>query len=156
MATQKLQVNRALPVLPSNNCDVPFPAVTTSGTATANGGFNFSDSTKNFIALNVSAGDIVYNTTSSTGFTVISVVNATTLEINVSGGVVATNAYTIYLKENNNGCVIMVGAAGTVRLTTSGGDTVTLNGLAAGQFIPVQALKIWLTGTTATGIVAFW
>jgi hypothetical protein len=46
-----------------------------------------------------------------------------------------------------------VAVAGPVRLTTLGGDTVTVQ-IAAGIAFPVRAQRVWQTGTTATGIVA--
>ena len=46
-----------------------------------------------------------------------------------------------------------VATAGTVRVTTSGGDTATVT-IVAGVAFPVRARRIWATGTTATGIVA--
>jgi hypothetical protein len=56
----------------------------------------------------------------------------------------------------NNGCVLYVGVAGDVKVTTAGGDTVVFTGLLAGMFVPVQVLKVWATDTTATDIVALW
>lgn len=50
----------------------------------------------------------------------------------------------------------MVGAAGNVKITTVGGSTVTLTGVAAGVPLPISVSRIWSTGTTATGIVALW
>ena len=56
----------------------------------------------------------------------------------------------------NNGCVLYVGVAGDVKVTTAGGDTVVFTGLLAGMFVPVQVLRVWATDTTATDIVALW
>lgn len=56
----------------------------------------------------------------------------------------------------NNGCVLYIGGDGDVRVTTAGGDTVTFVGLTAGSFVPVQVLRVWVTGTTATDILALW
>lgn len=56
----------------------------------------------------------------------------------------------------NNGCVLYVGGAGNIKVTTAGGDTVTFNGLLAGMFLPVQVLRVWSTDTTATNIIALW
>ena len=50
---------------------------------------------------------------------------------------------------------INVAQAGSVRVTTLGGDTVTVF-VAAGGVFPLRASRIWATGTTATGIVALW
>ena len=44
-----------------------------------------------------------------------------------------------------------VSTPGTVRVTTSGGTTADLS-IHPGQAFPVQAIRVWLTGTTATGI----
>ena len=57
---------------------------------------------------------------------------------------------------SSNGCVLYIGGAGNVRVTTDGGDDVVFVGLAAGQFIPVQVTRVWATNTTATNIVALW
>jgi hypothetical protein len=56
----------------------------------------------------------------------------------------------------NNGCVLYVGGAGDIKVTTAGGDTVVFTGLLAGMFVPVQVLRVWATDTTATNIVALW
>ena len=56
----------------------------------------------------------------------------------------------------NNGCVLYVGSAGDVKVLTVGGDEVTFTGIQDGTFIPVQVLRVYSTGTTATNIVALW
>jgi hypothetical protein len=48
---------------------------------------------------------------------------------------------------------INVAETGAVRVTTVGGDTATVF-VAAGTTFPVRAVRVWATGTTATGIVA--
>ena len=57
---------------------------------------------------------------------------------------------------SNNGCVLYVGGAGNVKVLTVGGDEVTFTGIQAGTFMPVQVLRVYSTGTTATNIVALW
>jgi hypothetical protein len=156
MATQKLQVGRALAVIPSDYADIPFPAVTISSTVTGTTGFTLTDSTADFIALGVKAGDIVYNTTVFTAATVQSVTSATTLVLNVTGYVTVGDSYVLYNGQNNNGCVLYIGSPGDIKITTVGGDDVVFAALLAGQFIPVQTLKISETGTTATEILALW
>ena len=56
----------------------------------------------------------------------------------------------------NNGCVLYVGGAGNVKVLTVGRDEVTFTGVQAGTFMPVQVLRVFATGTTATSIVALW
>ena len=48
---------------------------------------------------------------------------------------------------------INVATSGSVRITTTGGTTATIQ-VAAGIAFPVRATRIWATGTTATNIVA--
>lgn len=154
MATQKLQVGRALRVIQSADCDVPFPAVSASGVNSAPSTFQLVDSTKDFVALNIQTGDIVYNTSAETAATVVKVISPTVLELNASIFTTSPNAYTIYAGGNNDGCVLYVGAAGDLTVTTIGGDTVTFVGVLAGQFIPVKVLKVSVS--TADDILALW
>jgi hypothetical protein len=48
---------------------------------------------------------------------------------------------------------LYVGASGDVKITDLAGTAITLVGLAAGVFHPVCAIRVYSTGTTATGIV---
>lgn len=57
---------------------------------------------------------------------------------------------------SNNGCVLYVGGAGNLKVLTIGGDEVILPNVQAGTFVPVQVLRVFATGTTATSIVALW
>ena len=50
----------------------------------------------------------------------------------------------------------MVGTAGNVKVTTTGGDTVILYSVVAGVIHGVQCSRIWSTGTTAASITAVW
>ena len=59
----------------------------------------------------------------------------------------------------NNGCVLYIGTAGTggiLRVLTVGGDDITFYGVQSGTFFPVQVLRVFLSDTTATNIVALW
>lgn len=56
----------------------------------------------------------------------------------------------------NNGCVLYVGVGGDLRVMTVGGDEVTFYNIQDGSFLPVQVLRVYATGTTATNIVALW
>jgi len=49
---------------------------------------------------------------------------------------------------------LSVGAGGTLRVTTLGGNTVDLNPQ-DGQFMPIRVSRVHATGTTATGIVGW-
>ena len=163
MPNLKLQVSRALKVIPSVNTNIPMPNVIVTSIATTTTANKLVDSTKNFTSLgtnplNVQVGDIVYNTTSSLAATVTNVDSATQLSLNANI-MTATNAYTLYLGTNTAGsvepCVLYVGVGGTLNVTTAGGDVVNLVGIASGTFLPVQVIRV-NSVVTATDIIALW
>ena len=53
-------------------------------------------------------------------------------------------------------CVLYVGGAGNLRVLTAGGSDVTLSGVAAGTFIPIQVVRVFYEDTTAGSILALW
>jgi hypothetical protein len=163
MPNLKLQVSRALKVIPSPNTNIPMPNVIVTSTATTTTANKLVDSTKNFTSLgtnplNVQVGDIVYNTTSSTAATVTNVDTATQLSLNANI-MTATNAYTLYSGTNTAGsvepCVLYVGVGGTLNVTTAGDDVVNFVGIASGTFLPVQVIRV-NSVVTATDIIALW
>ena len=56
----------------------------------------------------------------------------------------------------NYGCVLYVGVAGNLRVTTVAGDDVTFENIQNGSFFPVQVKQVFSTGTTADNIIALW
>lgn len=156
MATQKLQVGRAIKVIPSDNCEVPFPAINASGTNDSFSPFKLIDTTQTFLTKNIQVGDIVFNTTNFLGSVITNVDSETTLTLanNVFTG--TTKTYVIYAGGNNNGCVLYVGSSGDLKITTVGGDVVSLVGISGGQFIPIHVSKVWDSGTSAGDIIALW
>lgn len=69
------------------------------------------------------------------------------------GAVAVTPSDTVNLA---NPSVIYVGVTGNVKVTTAQGDEVTFTAVPAGAVIPVQVLRVWSTGTTATTMVAIY
>ena len=157
MAYQKLQVERALTVIPDDNINIPNVAgPTVSGTTSqpAPQVALLVDATKDFTAIQGLLGSIVY--VGREVATVASVTNATTLTL--SAGIMSTigvSEYVIYADENK-GCVLYVGNTGSVRVLTAGNDDVTFVGIPAGAFVPVQVKRVLETGTDADDIVALW
>lgn len=49
--------------------------------------------------------------------------------------------------------VIYVGGSGSAKVTTAQGDEVTFVGLIGGTVIPVQVIRVWATGLTATNLI---
>ena len=163
MPNLKLQVSRALKVIPSPNTNIPMPNVIVTSLATATTTSKLVDSTKNFSSvgtnpLNVQVGDTVYNNTLSSAAIVTNVDSATQLSLN-SNIMLSTNTYTLYSGTNTAGsvepCVLYVGVGGTLNVTTAGGDVVKLVGIASGTFLPVQVIRV-NSVVTATDIIALW
>lgn len=160
MAYQRLQVGRALGVIPSDTINIPnVAAVATSGTTTsASGppGNLLADSTKNFSELGVKVGDIVV--AGNDIYTVTGFVGTNYVEISGSTDVSSGVSYTIYSQADNpsNGCTLYVGLAGNLTVETVGGDVIQFTGVPTGSFIPVHVLKVMSTGTDAQNIVALW
>lgn len=51
---------------------------------------------------------------------------------------------------------LYVGTAGNLAVTTSGGQSVTFVGVAAGTLLPLRVDRVLASGTTASSIVALW
>ena len=162
MPNLKLQVSRALKVIPSVNTNIPMPNVIVTSVTTGAATNKLIDTARNFSSvgvnpLNVQVGDIVYNTTNSVAATVTNVDSATQLSLNSPMG--AANNYTLYSGTNTAGsvepCVLYVGVGGTLNVTTAGGDVVNFVGIASGTFLPVQVIKV-NSVVTATDIIALW
>jgi hypothetical protein len=66
------------------------------------------------------------------------------------GAVAVTPSDTVNLKYPS---VIYCGSAGNVKVTTAQGDVTTFAVL-PGVVIPVQVIRVWATGTSATSLVA--
>jgi len=160
MATQKLQASRALEVIVSNDADIPFPALIFKGTSTDSSSEILIDSSASFIANNIKTGDIVYNITRQNASTVLSVTDSS--EITLTGGLFEVgDQYKIFQASpqtglGNQGCVLYIGSGGSLSVTTSGNDILEFKNLAPGTFFPVNVLKIFSTGTTASDIIALW
>ena len=157
MATQKLQVGRAFPItILSDDVDIPFPALSASGTATVSNATQLEDSTANFVQGGINPGDIIYNTQTSEADIVTGINSPTVITLaGFSLGFSSGDTYKIYAGNNNQGCVLYIGIGGDLEIQTVGNDNVTFIGLTAGQFVPVNVMKI-RTGTTAANIIALW
>tara|TARA_B100001778_G_C18419860_1_gene552786 strand:- start:85 stop:549 length:465 start_codon:yes stop_codon:yes gene_type:complete len=154
MAYQKLNASKAWKVYPSD--DAPIPQVMVqdgSGTATAQTATTVTDNTVDFLKLGVKRGMILVNTTTNAS-TIITGIVGDTLTVNANVFVVG-NAYQIYGGQNN-GAVLYVGTTGNIRVLTAANDDVVFVGVPAGQFIPVNVIKVFASGTTADDILALW
>jgi hypothetical protein len=166
MANVRIQPSRALTVAKSDFADIPYPAIAETGVDdTAPVGNQLIDSTKDFVALNIYAGNIIYNmsTIPPTAATIIAnplPTSPDTLELNAPIFTGAGDSYIIYQSSpqaggQNTGCVLYVGGTGDLTVTTAGGDVVTFVGVQGGTFLPVQVVKVWNTGASSD-ILALW
>jgi hypothetical protein len=155
MAAQKLQVGRALAVLPSDNTDIPFPMEVAIGTASGGSATTLVDATATFITSGVKPGDIIYNIGTGAATTVLGVNSETTIMTIGGAAFAATNTYVIYQGSNNDGCVLYIGVGGDLDIITVGGDQVTLVNVLSGQFIPIQVKRV-LTSSTVSSVLALW
>jgi hypothetical protein len=73
---------------------------------------------------------------------------------------VVTPSNTVDITKNvsdiNTGCVLYIGTGGDLKVKTIGGDEVTFVNIQDGSFLPVQVLRVFATGTSATNILALW
>ena len=51
---------------------------------------------------------------------------------------------------------LYVGGTGTLKITFADGGAVTFTNVASGTLLPIQAVLVWDTGTTASDIVAIY
>ena len=169
MAYQKLQAGKAWSVYPSDNTNIPnIGVVGPSGNTDATGGANkylidgnrTGADTNNFATLKftlcgLKKGMIIVNSTDGSQSELVAVINDTTIEVKDAIFAAQPKAYAIY-GGVQEGAVLYVGGTGNIKITTVAGDDVTLTSVPTGSFVPVQTVKIFSTGTTATNIVALW
>jgi hypothetical protein len=155
MASQKLQVERALYVIPSDTVNIPSPeSLIISSLASATTTNKLVDAAAEFDGDQlVPIGSVIYNTTTQYTAKVTAVDNATQLTIDTDIMSIG-DSYKIYSKESND-CMLYIGVSGDVNVVTSGTDSVVYKNVAVG-FMPVHIKKVLSTGTTATDIIANW
>jgi hypothetical protein len=179
MAYPKINVNTGLAVgvIASDTILIPSPALPTlTGAATATTTNKLVDSNAKFVTNKVQIGDIVYNTTDNTVVTVTAIDSETTLT--VSANLFAdTENYKVFIGgpvfstsiNSSSGCLLYVGSNedmtatemgyATIKVKTIAGNDVTFNKFPVGQYLPVQVLQVFSTGTESTSrvsCVAIW
>ena len=163
MAYQKLQVSNGLGVIPSDTVRIPNPDTLvvsgTDGNASVAGTFSSAGST--FITNRVQQGAIIYATTKA--YYVLSVDSETSLTVSIADGVIAgaTTVFQIY-NEATVGCILFAGVLGNIGIQlaqqngTDNNTSLLFKGISAGGFLPTQAIRVDLTTTTATDLIALW
>lgn len=80
------------------------------------------------------------------------------LQVTKAKNVVASDSVNVYYNTvgDNTGCVLYIGTGGDLKVKTASGDDVVFANLADGTFLPVQILRVFATGTTASNIISLW
>lgn len=160
MSVFKSQFTRALSVIPSADCNIPFPApIVSSVTTSLDAGSILIDNTVNFVDLNVKTGDIVYNNSLGLAATVLTVDNNEQITVNADIFTAPTCSYTIYQASpqtglGNTGCYLMSDADVSVNVITVGGDDLTIS-LGKSIICGLQVLKLSAVLGEAN-VVALW
>lgn len=156
MAYLKLQTSTALNIVTSDDANIPFPNAIASGTSDTVTANQLNDTTGTFVTSNVQTGDVVVNLTTNQSATVVSVIDEENLLMNANIFLASGDKFVIYANNRKEGCVLYIGAGGTLRVITAGGQDVTFYGILGGSFLPVNVLKVFQTGTSASELVALW
>ena len=158
MSVQKVTYSRALEIYASNSCNIPNPAAfIVSGANDTIVADALRDSTTNFVQKGVLIGDIVYNTTTGNGATVVTIIDDYTLELNDDIFVSSPENYSIYggyqNTMSNQGCILYTPAgANTLAFYTISGDSVS--SAFVDSLVPIQVMK--LTAASTNPIYALW
>jgi len=165
MAYPKITVNTgfALEIIASDTLPIPASDVPViSGTTTAATTDKLVDVGADFSEVEI--GDIVYNTTDNTSATVVAIDSSTILEVSADI-FTSPEAYTIFLGGPNGssrinsaeGCLLYVGSSDAtmdiaksyvdVKVKTIAGSIVTFSNFPVGEYLPVQILQLFSTGT---------
>lgn len=163
MAYQKLQVGLAAPVITSDTIDIPLPSSENiSGETTSTTASKLNDTNVDFNAIQgLHDGAIVVNVDDQTIATVTAIDSdhVLSLSVDIFGGPSPEN-YIIYLDPDANhgvGAIIYIDQDADVKVKTVAGSEVTYEGLKAGTFLPVQVIRVFTTGTTASlKLIANW
>jgi len=159
MSTRIAQATRALRVIPSDYCDIPYPNPMCGGsTEPVSVGNILVDAQAlplDFYSIGVSSGDIVYFSAGVAG-SVVRVISSSSLELNIEVPQ-GSQAYDIYKGGQNNGCTLYIGNTGDVVMTAAGdSDLELVSVIIPSQIFPIQVKKVWSSGTSARDIIALW
>jgi len=115
----------------------------------------------------VSTGDLVLNE-STDSLTAITSVAQTQLTFGSNVFPSVGTKFKAYgnvsqMNSNTEAFVVYVGAASgasatwaEVKVTTAAGNDIVFSHFPTGTFLPIQCLRVWDTGTTATNLIALW
>jgi hypothetical protein len=156
MAYQKLQTSVGLNIVSTDNANIPSAGIAATGLNGFTLANELEDVTATFETNGVQVGDIVYNNDTLLAATVTQVIDETRLLLNANIFLSTGESYTVYVSSDNNASVLFIGVGGTLRVITAGGQDIIFDAILGGTFLPVQVIKVFKKGTTATNLIALW
>tara|TARA_R110000822_G_scaffold106161_2_gene234167 strand:- start:140 stop:628 length:489 start_codon:yes stop_codon:yes gene_type:complete len=160
MAYQKLQANSSFAPIPSDTVDIPNPTtLVTSGTTTSSVTNKLVDTGKDFVALGVLSGAIVYNTTASSEDAAYVTAFETTTNPNdtlvLDKDIITTGQTFAIYNEATKGAILYAGhsTAASLTVTMAGGSTNVFKQVPVGAFLPIQVTRLH-AGPTYLDIIA--
>jgi hypothetical protein len=163
MSVFKTTFSRALEVYPSDNAVIPNPALfVSSGANTEGSPFVLIDENADFLTQKVYTGDVVFNDTTKTSATVVTVDTSSQLTLNADIFGDSGYNYIIYgMSSQANigqpGCILYIdGTGGKLSVVTIAGDAVEFQTIPTGTVIPLQVREIKNIEGTADSIIALW
>lgn len=177
MAYDKIQVNtgKTIALLSSDTVAIPSPEFTAiTGATTGLGTDKLVDSGGDFINEGVTVGSIVYNDSGAAVATVTAVDSATTLSLSANIFTAPPNNYRLFISNtahphSSDGCLLYVGSSVAtmtvddsfvdVKVKTVAGDTITFWRFPVGNYLPVQVVQLFKTGTDTvaqSNCIAIW
>jgi hypothetical protein len=157
MSVFKNSFSVGMPVVPSDNVNIPYPNIVKSGIVDGVSAGMLVDSTVNFVDIGIKVGDTVFSNTDVAYAYVTGVFNG---YLNISDNSLfgtVLQGYQIYQGENN-GCYIYIGQTSggdAITVETIAGNTLDFLGVKEGEVLPIQVKKV-LTGSTVGRLIALW
>lgn len=151
----------AIKVIPSDTINIPQPGIIVSGNNTAvpgstlvDAGKDFTNAATNLQGFNIAGGSVVYDSAGAIS-QVEKIVDATKLSLLDP---IAAGTYEIYngnytVLGKSDGFSLYITGAGNLTVITVFGNKITIPVL-ANSFLDLQVIRVFATGTTATGIIA--
>lgn len=159
MAYQKLQTYRALTVFKTDAIDAyPDPSrLADSGSTTSTTANKLVDSGATFRtgSIKIEPGYIVENSTDGSYAIVKRVDSDTTLSLSVDIFTANPKSYKIYAGVSSDPCIIFVGTAGVVDVTSADDNVVAFANIGNATFLPLQIKKV-NADSTASNFIAMW
>ena len=154
MAYQKLQVERALKVIPSDTINIPNVAGPTAQRHHRRDYGKQARRQLGFVHQQPSWVHRVQHYRQHCGYGYgCSTTRARLASVRILW---LTERHILIYADDNNGCVLQSGLAGAIRVLTIGGDDVTFS-VVAGAFVPVQVKRVLDSGTMSPNdIIALW